>query len=59
MPEFFEREFGNLVAMHVAECFTLLHEYCFRASRSCGLLAYTTLLSISTNKIHRGLDLGI
>jgi hypothetical protein len=32
-------------AIYVAECYTVLQEYCFKASRSCGLLAYTTFLN--------------
>jgi hypothetical protein len=27
MPEFFKNDFGKLVAIHVAECCKLLHEY--------------------------------
>jgi hypothetical protein len=27
MPEFFETDFGKLVAIHIANCCKLIHEY--------------------------------
>jgi hypothetical protein len=52
ISELFQTDFGKLIALHFDECCILLHKYsAFRAFRSRGLLAYTTLLSFPNIKM--------
>jgi hypothetical protein len=60
MPEFFSTDLRKLVAIHVAECCKLLHEYSVLEPPGCMDCWHTqNFLAFPTNKNHRSLDLGI